>query len=69
MATDQNHLEQLMAKLESLPPDRIAEVEDFIDFLKAREQDRLVVNAGQRLAEPVFEDIWNNPDDADYDKL
>lgn len=58
-----------MEKLESLPPDRIAEVEDFIDFLKAREQDRQLVLASRNLAHPVFKKIWDNPDDAIYDEL
>lgn len=39
MATERNHIRELVDKLEALPPERIAEVEDFIDFLKQRDTD------------------------------
>jgi hypothetical protein len=42
--------EALIAKLQSLPPQQRAEVEDFIDFLKAR-QERLPNEAALRLGE------------------
>ena len=32
MATNINHIRKLIDKLEALPPERIVEVEDFIDF-------------------------------------
>jgi hypothetical protein len=32
------HEHQLIAKILELPPDRVAEVENFVDFLKQREQ-------------------------------
>ena len=56
-------------KLRSLPPERVAEVEDFIDFLRTREADRQLTRAGTRLAEGSFRAVWDNPDDADYDRL
>ena len=40
----------LIEKLRSLPPARLAEVEDFVDFLKAREE-RTRDEAAQRLGE------------------
>lgn len=33
---DTDPTQALVAKLRQLPPERIAEVEDFVDFLKAR---------------------------------
>lgn len=36
MATERKHIRELIGKLEALSPERIAEVEDFIDFLKQR---------------------------------
>lgn len=42
--------EALIEKLKSLPPQERAEVEDFIDFLKAR-QERVRSDAARRLGE------------------
>ena len=42
--------EALIEKLSSLPPQQRAEVEDFIDFLKAR-QERVRSDAARRLGE------------------
>lgn len=33
-----HEIQPLMDKLKELPPERVAEVEDFIDFLRARSQ-------------------------------
>lgn len=43
---------ELFKKLNELPPQRLAEVEDFVDFIKARE-DKVRVAAGQRLGEAM----------------
>jgi hypothetical protein len=60
--------ETLIEKIKSLPPERVAEVEDFVDFLSQRE-DRHLVQAATRLSEAAFQNIWDNADDADYDQL
>ena len=62
-------LEQLVQKLQMLPPQRVAEVEDFIDFLRLREQTEATTQAAMQAAEPVLEQVWDNADDADYDRL
>lgn len=59
---------ELLEKIRALPPDKIAEVVDFVNFLANRE-DRLLVDAASRLSEPAFAAIWNNPDDGEYDNL
>ena len=59
----------LIQKIRSLPPERITEVEDFVDFLKARDQDRALTQAAARLSEDSFRKVWDNPDDAEYDRL
>ncbi|HEC11828.1 MAG TPA: DUF2281 domain-containing protein [Acidiferrobacteraceae bacterium] len=69
MATERNHIPELIDKLEELPPERIAEVEDFIDFLRQRDTDRQLTHAAAKTAEPNFHKVWNNPDDAVYDAL
>lgn len=59
----------LMQKIRSLPPDRVTEVEDFVDFLRARDQDRTLTQAASRLSEDAFRKVWDNSDDAEYDRL
>ena len=59
----------LIEKIEALPPERIAEVEDFIDFLGQREQERMLARATAKVSAPAFAVIWNNPDDDVYDAL
>ena len=69
MATKRNHISELIDKLEALPPERIGEVEDFIDFLMQRDADRQLTQAATKAAEQTFAKVWGNPDDADYDAL
>jgi len=59
----------LIDKLKNLPPERVAEVEDFVDFLRTRDEDRALKHAATRVAEPVFAKVWDNDDDAAYDRL
>jgi hypothetical protein len=59
----------LVEKLRALPPEHVAAVEDFVDFLRARAEERRLVDAASRLSEAAFLEVWDNPDDADYDRL
>jgi hypothetical protein len=59
----------LIEKLKSLPPQRRAEVEDFVDFLRRRETDRHLTCAAAQASKPSFKSVWDNPDDAEYDRL
>ena len=59
----------LIDKINALPPDRIDEVEDFIDFIASRAQDRALTRAAAATSAPAFAKIWNNPDDDAYDAL
>ncbi|MEW6380560.1 MAG: toxin-antitoxin system, antitoxin component, Xre family protein [bacterium] len=63
------HEQSLVEKIRSLSPERIAEVEDFIDFLCQRDLDHRLTQSAARLSEPAFQKVWDNPDDADYDQL
>jgi hypothetical protein len=63
------HEKTLMEKIRALPPERIAEVEDFVDFLRQRDEDRRLVKAASKLSEKAFQKVWDNPDDAEYDRL
>ena len=60
--------EELIEKIKALPPDQIAEVVDFVDFL-AHRNDRPLVKAALKLSEPAFAEVWNNPENAEYDTL
>ncbi len=59
----------ILEKLKSLPPERVAEVEDFVDFLRARYEERSATRTATRAAELAFGRIWENEDDAAYDAL
>ena len=59
----------LIEKINTLPIDRLTEVEDFVDFLRSRDQDRALFRAASAASEPAFAAVWNNPEDDVYDAL
>jgi hypothetical protein len=59
----------LIDKIKALPIERIAEVEDFVDFIRQREQDRSLLRAATAASAPAFARAWNNADDDAYDAL
>ena len=61
--------EVLLEKIRALSPEKIAEVADFVDFLRQRDENRQLSRAATRLAEDAFRKVWDNEDDADYDRL
>lgn len=61
-------VENLVEKLRQLPPDRLAEVEDFIDFLNQRYRQAQATVAAMAATQPVLESIWDNEADAVYDE-
>ena len=61
--------EALIAKIKGLPAERIAEIEDFVDFIRLREQERALTRAAASASGPAFAAIWNNPEDDVYDAL
>jgi hypothetical protein len=61
--------QELLAKIRSLPPERVAEVEDFVDFLRLRDEEQQLTEAASRLSEAAFARVWDHSDDADYDRL
>jgi hypothetical protein len=60
--------EELIEKIRNLPPERIAEVEDFVDFIAQRDERRLV-QAATKLSEDSFSQVWDNEEDSVYDQL
>ncbi|HEV7503302.1 MAG TPA: toxin-antitoxin system, antitoxin component, Xre family protein [Thermoanaerobaculia bacterium] len=61
--------QDLLEKIRTLPEDRVTEVEDFVDFIRQREEDRRLSQAVAKLSEPALQRVWDNPDDAEYDLL
>jgi len=62
-------IEQVVQKLQALTPNRISEVEDFIDFLQQRDQDKRLRQDYASASEAAFAKVWDNDEDAIYDQL
>ena len=61
--------DSLVDKIQQLPPEKVEEVHDFVDFLLARDRDASLTTAASRLSEDAFRRVWDNPEDAVYDEL
>ena len=61
--------QSLIEKIQALPVERIAEIEDFVDFIREREQERALTRASAAASAPAFTAVWNNPEDDAYDAL
>jgi len=61
--------EGLFARINALPADRIAEIDDFVAFIAAREQARALTRAAVAASAPSFAAIWDNEEDAAYDAI
>jgi hypothetical protein len=61
--------DQLLAKIRRLPPEKLAAVEDFVEFLAQRELERRLTRTAAKASEAAFAEIWDNPDDSEYDRL
>lgn len=61
--------QRLIEKILQLPQTRLAEVADFVDFLRSREQDRALTQAAAQTANASFAAVWDNDADAIYDAL
>jgi len=59
----------LFEKIKQLPPQRLAEVEDFVDFLHRREAEQGLTHAAAKASEDSFAQVWGNDDDAAYDRM
>ena len=59
----------LIEKIRKLPPEKQAEVEDFVDFLNLRVEDRRLTQAAATLSEEAFRQVWDNEADSAYDQL
>jgi len=62
-------LQALSETIQSLPADRIAEIEDFVAFIAERERLRAIAQGAAAASEPAFAAIWSNAEDDAYDAL
>jgi hypothetical protein len=60
--------QQLIAKVRDLSPRQVTEVFHFIDTL-AHQQDAQLTQAAAKTSEPSFAAVWDNDEDAAYDRL
>jgi hypothetical protein len=60
---------KLAEKLDTLGPDQIAIVDEFVEFLRVRGLDRALTQAAAAASEPAFGAVWNNPEDDAYDAI
>jgi hypothetical protein len=61
--------QSLIDKIKQLPPQRMAEVEDFVDFLRTREDEQRLTRAATKVSEASFASVWDNDEDAAYDRM
>ncbi|MBK8401092.1 MAG: DUF2281 domain-containing protein [Propionivibrio sp.] len=59
----------LIEKIRQLPPQRLAEIEDFVDFLRTRDDEQRLTQSAAKASEASFAAVWNNDDDAAYDRM
>jgi hypothetical protein len=64
-----SNLSSLSDKIQTLSAEQISEVEDFVEFLRQRGQDRELVRSAAMVSTPALEAIWNNPEDDAYDAV
>lgn len=62
-------VQQIARKLALLSPERLAEAEDFIDFLRLRQRksEDTLVHDFTCASEKAFAEVWDNEEDAVYD--
>jgi len=61
--------QDLLQKIRSLPADKIVEIEDFVDFVRYKNEDLQLSRAAAKLSGAAFQRIWDNPEDEAYDSL
>ena len=57
----------IIDEIDRLPEELLPEILDFIKFLEVKEEN--TIRSSQVLSERIFENIWDNAEDAAYDAL
>lgn len=61
--------QDLVERVRTLPPEKLAEVIDFVDFLQHRSEFKKLTQEAMKLSEASFQRVWDNPEDSVYDNL
>jgi len=61
--------ELIKKEIDKLPEDILAEVFGFIQFLESKREKNFLVRSSQELSAASFQRIWDNEEDAVYDKV
>ena len=61
--------EALIDKLRALPAERLAQVEDFIDFIRARHLEQKLATDFTAASAPAFSGVWENAEDDVYNAV
>ena len=56
------HTRELFHKICMLSPEKVAVVEDFVEFLRAREEENDLIRWVGRLSAQSFTKVWDNPE-------
>ena len=59
----------LAEKIRTLSPEQLSEVDDFVEFLRLRAEERGLARTAAAVSAPAFDAVWANPEDDAYDAL
>ncbi len=68
MSSSRPKPEDLFEKIRELPPETLADVEDFVDFLRSKDEDLQLRRVVTAMSERALEKAWGPEDDV-YDQL
>ena len=69
MTTPAQDVQALMEKIRSLPSDRIAEVDDFVDFLRLRDRQRKATTSEKGVMDFPVDDLGPWPDELNLRRM
>jgi hypothetical protein len=59
----------LTEKIRTLSPEQLSEVDDFVEFLRLRAEERGLAGTAASASAKTFETVWSNPEDDAYDAI
>ena len=59
----------LTEKIRTLSPEQLSEVDDFVEFLRVRAEERGLARTASAVSAAAFEAVWTNTEDDAYDSL